>query len=142
MENSAFDYITLALAVGGFVLGVTNYLTDLLRRRHRARITFANSYSALGHIGLGVTVENNGETTFTVCDIGFDVKRKRQLLIPFKDGDKLPKVLHPGEHCEVIIPGDSYLNADGRDIEYVFARLPSGQKFRSKKLTRKFLGNA
>jgi len=140
MENEIISkWGTTVIATLGFALGVINYVTDLFRRRHRASVSVGNYIDSFGCIGLAVTVENTGETTFTVTGIAFKLKDRRQLWCAAMKGDMLPKVIHPGEHCQVVIPASSYLDPPRRDIKNVFARLPSGKEFHSKRLTNKFL---
>ena len=137
---NAESSITLGIAVAGLTLGIVNYVTDLFRRRHRAVVSVRHHITSLEeYVGIGATVVNTGETAFTVCDVGFDLKGERQMLVVLKDGDALPKVLQPGMHCEVVLPRSSCLDADWRDIEGVFVRLPTGKKFHSKKFSREFL---
>lgn len=140
MNKDLFDIATMLVAVAGLVLGVTNYITDLLRRRPRAKISFRHYQSTLeGYIGIGATVLNDGEVPFTVCDVCFELGGDDWLKVLLKEGDALPKVLHPGEYCEVILPRRSCLDAQWGQIKGIVVRLPAGKYFRSKRFTRKFL---
>ena len=140
MNKDLFDIATMLVAVAGLVLGVTNYITDLLRRRQRAKISFRHYQSTLeGYIGIGATVLNDGEVPFTVCDVGFELGGDDWLKVILKQGDALPKVLHPGEYCEVILPRRSCLDAQWGQIKGIVVRLPAGKYFSSKRFTRKFL---
>ena len=140
MKTELLNWITLAVAVAGLVLGVTNYVTDLFRRRPRAKISFRHYQSTLeGYIDIGATVLNDGEVPFTVCDVCFELGGDDWLKVLLKEGDTLPKVLHPGEYCEVILPRRSCLDAQWGQIKGIVVRLPAGKYFRSKRFTRKFL---
>jgi len=142
MEKLLLDWLTLALAAMGFALGVVNYLTDLLRRRPRAVVLVRNDYAVGGvHVGLRVSVVNTGEVPVSVCKVFFELRRgKGRLWDLAQQGDALPKVLHPGEHCEVVLARGSYL--DDTVLPYIVCvciSTPSGVHFRSKKLARDFL---
>lgn len=140
MRTSIFDWMTLVIAVAGFVLGVINYVTELFRRRPRARVTVRNYVSSAGDEGLAVSVVNAGETTFTVRQVAFKL-RNGFVLVPFAAfGYEFPKVLKPGEECQLMIPRRCYLDAGRRNIKCVIAEIATGKVFRSKKLTDKFLG--
>ena len=139
-EISAVDIVNLLVASGALTLGVVNYVTELVRRKPRAEVTFGNYLDAAGREGLAVTVANTGETPFTISGVGIVVGGNKRLHPLAKWGDELPKVLHPGEACETVIDRSCYADYPGLDVKCVFARTPVGKEFHSKRLTKKFLG--
>ena len=142
MNRNFLDWATLALAAMGFALGVVNYLTDLFRRRPRGTVAVRNYYSGQGiHVGLGVSVVNNGEVPFTVDGVFVELGRgKMRVWDRFQHGDELPKLLDPGMHCKVVLSRASYLDdAVKAEVVRVAVTTPSGAQFHSQKLARKFL---
>lgn len=140
MEKTDLDLATFGIAAGGLALGLANSFSNFLRSRHRANVVFWNYVDSLGRKGLAVTVENAGHTTFAITSIGIQLKGGKAIFSPVEHRDVLPKVLHPGEYCEVVFPDSCYLGPLGRDVKRVFASLPTGKKFYSKRLTCEFLG--
>ncbi len=140
MNRNFLDWATLALAAMGFALGVVNYVTDLFRRKPRAKVIALNYLDAAGRVGLSITVVNTGETPFTVECIGLVTGRNKRLVsIDYGTGG-FPKVLHSGETCEAVIDRSRYAEDPCLKVKCAFARTAVGKEFYSKRLSKKFLG--
>lgn len=133
------DIIVAIAAGGGLFLGLYNCLLELVRRRPRAEVHIRKIVRKDGFdVGFSATAVNTGEATFTVC--AFDARDKRGERIHFTpmDGcDHLPKVIHPGEQCQIkgFHIGDKDAPVTGDVVRFAFI-LPTGKEFRSKKLPR------
>lgn len=137
--------ITDALALGGFCLGVYNCILEIVRRRPRAVVRVRKRKGQDGvDKGFAATIVNVGEVAFTVSEV-YLVKRDGKRIPPFSPGgrDSIPKLVSPGEDCEVIIYGiDGEKHPVIGDVVRVVFAISSGKKFRSVKLPEGLEGDA
>lgn len=133
--------ITTAIAFAGFCLGVYNCILEVVRRHPRAivKVKKARRDSPVNKC-FSAMVVNVGEVAFTVSEV-YLVKRNGERIAPASPGggDNMPKVVHPGEDCEIVcygIDGEKHPIL-GNVVRVVFTT-SSGKKFKSKKLPRNF----
>lgn len=135
------DAIVAFAAFGGFCLSIYNCLLELVRRRPRAAVRVRKIPSGANvDVGFSAAIVNTGIAAFTVTEI-YLLKRSGEKvsppLMPLGTGDHVPKILHPGEQCQIEIDriGDKDAPVTGDVVRVVFA-ISSGEEFRSKKLPR------
>lgn len=124
-------------AIGGFCLALYNCLLELICRKPRAKVRVWKMTREDGiDIGFSAAAVNTGVSAFTVRFVNAvykDGSVKR--LDAWCGSDKLPKVVHSGEQCEIkylSVNHDDTTATDGV-IRVVFV-ISTGQKFRSKNL--------
>lgn len=137
--------ITTALAFGGFCLGVYNCMLEIIRRRPRAKVRIRRwKWRDTIDEGFSAMVANIGEVAFTVTEV-YLVKRDGERVPPLTSGacDKIPKLVKPGEVCELHVCGiDGEQHAVLRDVVRTVFAISSGKEFISKKLPEGVEGNA
>ena len=133
------DVVVAFAAIGGFCLSLYNCALELVRRRPRGKVRVRKITRKDGiDIGFTASAVNTGEATFTVC--GFRMLDGHGVVVsPFGMGgsDHLPKVVHPGEQCQVkcFRVDDEHPAVTGNVKRMVFL-LATGKELRSKKLPR------
>lgn len=133
------DVVVAFAAIGGFCLSLYNCALELFRRHPRGKVHVRKVTGEDGvDVGFAASAVNTGEATFTVCAFEMlDGKGKRIWATDMGGSDHLPKVVHPGEQCEVKRFGvdgeDSSVLGDVKRMVFVLA---TGKKLRSKKLPR------
>ena len=135
--------ITAAIAFGGLCLAVYNCILEITRRHPRAvvRVKKIHGGDPVDKC-FAAQIVNVGEVAFTVSE-AYLVKRNGERIAPDCTGgcDLIPKVVHPGEDCEIIvhrIDGEEHPIL-GDVVRVVFAT-SSGKQFKSKELPRHFEG--
>ena len=132
--------ITTAIAFGGFCLGVYNCVLEIVRRHPRAVVRLRKRFAIQDGIdkGFTATIANVGEVAFTVTE-AYLVKRDGERVSPLITDacDKIPKIVNPGEVCELQICGvDGKKHAVLRDVVRAVFAISSGKEFRSKKIPK------
>ena len=131
--------ITAAIAFAGFCLALYNCVLEIIRRRPRA-IVRVKKFRRGDPVNkcFAAAVVNVGEVAFTVSEV-YLVKRNGERVAPGSPGgrDRFPKVVHPGEDCEIVFYGiDGEKHPILGDVVRVVFAASSGKKFKSKKLPR------
>lgn len=136
-SKSILDVVVAFAAFGGFCLSLYNCALEIVRRRPHGKVRVRKITRKDGvDIGFAASAVNTGEATFTVC--GFRMFDGKGVAVsPFAmDGcDDLPKVVHPGEQCQIkcFSVDDENIAVTGNVKRMAFI-LATGKELRSKKL--------
>ena len=138
--KSILDVVIASAAFGGFALSVYNCFLELVRSHPRCSVRVRKLVRRIKKqvvdVGVTAVAVNEGIIAFTVSEV-YLLKRDGSRLAPESPGgrDRVPKVVHPGEDCEIKIYRVDDKNAPvlGDVVRVVFV-ISSGKEFRSKKL--------
>ena len=115
----AVQIATLAIAVGGLILGVVNSGVQIQTyRRDKTGLTVNAGFgiptygpgmgTSLGPTMVYVTATNTGRHPVSVTGMAFDVSGgKRVPLIAVQPGSTIPTLLQPGQHTTMWIESDT-----------------------------------
>ena len=133
MENSALKYITVAIAVGGFVLGLVNLWLDYVRHRPNAEVSFSETVEADGLRRHVITILNSGFIPITVVQVGLECGRNGFIPVapPFKDHSITPKRIDPGDSAIIALKMNAYLNRNASHHVRPFIQIAGGKRFYS-----------
>ena len=133
MEKSAFDYITVLIAVGGFLMGLFNLWIDYIRHRPHAEVSFNETVEADGLHRHVITILNSGLIPITIVQVGLECGRKGFIPVPppFKDRSITPKRIEPGDSAIIALKMNAYLNRNASHHVRPFIQLAGGKRFYS-----------
>jgi hypothetical protein len=142
MEIRVIDLLTAMVAVAGLVLGVVNFLTELVRRKPHAAASIRDCYprnDSGGHVCAVIHVINTGEVPIYFEQFGLCLRGKKGFfhVKPQRiDGSEIPPDLLPGQAVNVVVDDEIWADAKSDGITHAFARISTGKEFHTKRLDR------
>ena len=134
MENSALEYITVAIAVGGFVLGLVNLWLDYVRHRPHAEVSFSETVEADGLRRHVITILNSGFIPITVVQVGLECGEQGFIPVapPFCDNSTTPKRIESGDSAIIKLKMNAYLNRNASHPVRPFIQIAGGTRVYAK----------
>ena len=136
------DLLTAMVAVAGLVLGIVNFVTELVRRKPHAAASIRDCYAGNdpgGHVCAVIHVINTGEVPIYFEQFGLCIRGNKGFIHvkPQRiDGSEIPSDLLPGQAVNVVVDDEIWADAKADDVTYAFARISTGKEFRTERLER------
>jgi hypothetical protein len=143
MEDTIIKWTTFAIAVVGCVLGVVNFITEIVRRKPRATATLRECHvfqGSLRHVCAVIRVVNTGECTIYLDQFGLSLPRKKGFLYvkpQMIDGGEVPNDLLPGQSVSVVIDNELWIGSESDFIVRAFVRISTGKEFYTKRFRKR-----
>ena len=142
MEDTLIKWATFAIAIVGCVLGIVNFVVDLVRRKPRARATIRDCYApndSCWNMSALIHVVNTGESTIYFEQFGLCVRSKKGFLHVKPEGvngEQIPQNLLPGQSVDVVIDDKLWISPEADNVVCAFARISTGKEFYTQRLRK------